>query len=147
MAQTTTHINGCNAVVEVDDADGDPINISGSSNQANLEFTKQIGKGVTFEGDWNLVLECKKDAALSLRALYTKNASEARAMIEEWYENGGNRVVSVYPWGKINGARYYTGNWKLEKFDFPVDATDAAPSVLNASLVPDGAVSFSTFVS
>ena len=147
MAQTTTAINACGAVVELDDSDGDAVNISGEANQANLGFTKQMGKGVTFEGEWNFSLECKKDASLELRVMWSTDPAEAREQLEDWFESGGNRTVSVYPNGKINGARYYTGDSKLSELSFNIDATDANPIMMQATLVPFGAISFSNFVS
>jgi hypothetical protein len=147
MAQTVDAINACGAVVELDDVDGEAVNISGQSNQANLKFTKQIGKGVTFEGEWNFALECKKDASLELRVMWTTNSAEARKELEDWYQSGGRRTVSVYPNGLINGSRYYTGLWRLSELSFNIDATDANPIMMQATLMPDGEVSFSTFVS
>lgn len=147
MAQTVTAHNACGAVIEIDDADGDPVNVSGSSNKASLSLSKQFGKGVTFEGEWNFTLECKKDGSLEISAMWTDDATEARELLEDWWESGGNRVVSIYPAGKITGKRYYTASYKLGELTIPIDATDANPIVLSATLQPDGEITFSNYVS
>lgn len=148
MAQTTTAINACGAVLEVDDVDGDPNNISGSSNRANLKLSRAMGQGVTFEGEWNFRLQCKKDGSLELLIMYTTDTDEGLELLTDWWEaNTGRRTVSVYPAGKINGAKFFTGEFLLQDLDLPIDATDPNPIMITATLLPDGAINFSNFVS
>jgi len=146
MAQTTTAINACNAVIEIDDDGGTPVNISGSSNNANLSINKALGEGFTFDGDWAFRLECKKNGSLDIEAIYTTASNEARDLLETWFENGGNRTVIIYPNGKTNGERMYSGEFKLGDFDpLQLSASEAAPMKIAAKLQPDGAIAFATY--
>lgn len=147
MAQTTSAINACGAVLEVDDILGVPNNISGSSNRANLKLSKAMGQGVTFEGEWNFRLECKKDGSLELLVMYTTDTDEGWELLADWWEAGGNRTVKVYPAGKINGAKMFSAEYKLQDLDLPIDGTDPNPIMVTATLLPDGAINFSNFVS
>lgn len=140
VPQTITGINACNAVIEVDDENGTPTDISGSSNTASLGFSKQMGSAYTFSGDYPIRIECKKDATLDISAIYTRVNTEARYLFDRWFELGGRRTISIYPAGQDTGERYYTGEWRLESFDIPIDASDANPIVISISCVADGAI-------
>lgn len=145
--QTTTAINACNALIEMDDAGGTPVDISGSSNTANLGFSNTIGSAFTFDGDYPVRIECKKDASLEISALYTRIATEALDLFVEWYQAGGRRTIAIYPNGQDTGERYYSAEWRLESMDIPIDASDANPIVVSMTLVPDGAVNFLKYAS
>lgn len=142
MTQTTTAINACNVKIFVDDADGNPQDVSGSSNQSSLGFSRQMGSAFTFDGDYPIRIECKKDASLEISALYTRQDGEARDIFESWYEDGGRRTVTIYPYGQDTGNRYYTGEWRLEELNIPLDGSDPNPVVLTITCVPDGHIDF-----
>lgn len=144
MAQTTTAINACGARIELDNSGGTPVDISGSSNTANLTVSKETATGVTFEGDWNFRLQCKKDGSLEISTMWTTAAAEGRAILEEWFDSGGARTISVYPNGTGIGERVYTGEFVLTELSIPMTGGDAAPIVVSATLEPDGAIDFAT---
>lgn len=145
MPQTTTAINACAAVIEVDDAAGTPQDVSGSTNKLSLAFNKQLGEAFTFDGTYPIRLECKQNGSLDIDALYTRNGTEARALLESWQQTGGRRTVNIYPEGKINGGRWYYGEFRLGDLSFDMDAGDANPIMLTANLMPDGAVTLDNF--
>ncbi len=142
MAQTTTHISACNAVVEVDNVAGAPTNISGSANTASIAFTRDIGEGTTFEGDFKLKTECKRDATLSLSVLWSTAVGEARDLMEEWFDLGGKRTIAIYPNGKIIGSRFYSGEFRLASADIPVDSNSADVIKMDFEAMSDGPVGF-----
>ena len=142
MAQTTTHIAACNAIVEVDNASGTATDISGSANTASIDFSRDIGEGTTFTGDFKLRTECKRDASLSIAVLWTTAAGEARDLMEEWYDTGGRRTISIYPNGKVIGSRFYTGEWRLSTASIPIDSSSADVIKMDFEAVADGAVGF-----
>lgn len=144
MAQTTTAINACGAVIEVDNDVGTPTNISGSSNNASLTFSRETATGQTFEGDWNFRLDCKKDAGLELSVMWTTAASEGRDILEDWFDTGGQRTVSIYPNGSGVGERVYSGEYVISELSFPLNAGEAGPIVVAATLEPSGEVTFGT---
>lgn len=142
MVQTTSAINACNVYIELDNESGTPVDISGAANNASLEFTRQVGSAFTFDGDYPIRIECKKDASLSLDVIYTYLDDEARELLEDWYNAGGRRTVSIYPYGQDTGNRYYTGEWRIESLSIPLQADSADPVVVSCALIPDGAISF-----
>jgi len=142
MAQTTTALSACDAVIEVDNDAGTPVDISGSSNNASLSMTRDVGEATTFDGDYKIRTECKRDASMSLKAFWTTAAAEARATLEEWFDTGGKRTITVYPGGKVIGRRYYTGEFFLSGFDIAIDAGEAGPMSLDLEAVSSGAVGF-----
>jgi len=140
MTQTSTHLSACNAVIEVDNDAGTPVNISGSANEASLDMNREIGDGVTFDGDFKLRTECKRDASLALKALWTTASAEARDILEAWFDTGGRRTISVYPAGKVIGTRFYTGEFRLTTCKIKIAAGEAGPMTLDMEAVVDGAV-------
>lgn len=142
MAQTTTQIAACNARLEVDNEAGTPTDVSGSTNNASLDMSRDVGEATTFDGDYKLRSECKRDASLSIRALWTTSVSEARELLEAWFDLGGKRTVTIYPNGTAVGNRYYTGEFRLTGFNIGIDAGSADPIPLEIEAVADGPVAF-----
>lgn len=142
MEQTTTHIAACNAIIEVDNSSGAATDISGSANNAGIDFTREIGTGTTFTGDFKLKTGCKRDAKMSIGILWTTATGEARDVMEEWYDTGGSRTISVYPNGKVIGSRFYTGEWILSDYKMPIAADSADVIKMDISAESDGAVGF-----
>jgi hypothetical protein len=146
MAQTTTAINACSAVIEIDNAGGTPVDISGSSNTANMTLTREIAEGNTFEGASPFRLECKLDGSLELTVMWTTaiGETEGRHLLETWYTAGGQRTVLVYPNGTATGERVYSGEFLLEELSFPLDGSAADPIIQSASLLPSGGITLGT---
>lgn len=147
MAQTTTAINACGAAVEIDNLGGTPTLVSGSATTATLTTSIDTATGVTFDGDWNFRLQCKKDGSLEISAMWTTTTDEARELLETWFATVnpiGARTVSVYPNGKVTGQRQYTGEFVLTELTIPITAGEAGPIVVSATLEPDGAITFGT---
>ena len=145
MAQTTTALNACNNVIEIDDAGGTPQDVSGSTSKFDANFDKQLGEAYTFEGTDPIRLTCKRNATFNISAMYTRDGTEARALIESWYQTGGLRTVSLYPEGQVNGARFYQGEFHLKSFKFSGDASDANPMMMDCEIVPSGAITFDNY--
>ncbi len=142
MAQTTTKIAACNAVIEIDNLAGAPTAISGSANKADLAISKEIGEGTTFDGTYKLRTECKRDVALAISIIWTTALTEARELMEEWFDLGGARTVSIYPNGKTIGSRFYTGEFLLSDLNIPVDSENADPIKMDIDAVVDGSFGF-----
>lgn len=145
MPQTVTPINACNTVIEIDNVGGTPVDVSGSASKFDFDFDKQLGEAYTFEGSDPIRLTCKRNSKVNVSVMYTRDGTEARALLEAWYQAGGLRTVSVYPEGKVNGARFYTGEMNLKKFKFAGDASDANPIMMDSELLPSGSITFSNY--
>lgn len=142
MAQTTDAVNACNVVLSVDDSTGTPVDISGSSNQANLDFSLQTAETFTFDGDYAIKKSCKKTAGLSINAVYTLNDAEASNILEDWYHNSSStsRTVTLDVPDGAGGSFRYAGEFIIESYSLPVSAEDAGAIILGFSLSNDGAV-------
>jgi len=141
MAQTTNSVNACNVVLQIDDNLGSLTDISGSSNQASMDFSKQVAETFTFDGDWAIKKDCKRSVSMSIQALYTLNDGEASNILEDWFHNGsGSRTVQVDVPDGTGGSFRYSGEFILESYSLPLSADDAGVILLGFTLSNDGAV-------
>jgi len=146
MAQTTTHVNACDASVWLDNLAGTPVDISGSSNSINMAFTREVGELRTFQVKWPVRLGCGKDATFTLRAVYSTATDEAMDVLKNWYfaDDPGSRSLSVYIPDKNVGSDYYYGEVTIASFNFNADPTEPGPIAVEAELLPDGAWALTT---
>lgn len=141
MAQTTDSVNACDVVLMVDDNTGTLADISGSTNQASMDFSKQTAETFTFDGDWAIKKDCKRAVSLSIQALYSLNDAEASNLLEDWFHNGsGSRTVQVDVPNASGGSFRYSGEFILESYGLPLAADDAGVILLGFALSNDGAV-------
>lgn len=142
MAQTTNAINACNVVLTVDDSTGTPVDISGSSNQASMDFSLQVAETFTFDGDWAIKKSCKKSVALTIQTLYSLSDAEGSNIMEDWFHNssGTSRTVTIDVPDGTGGSFSYSGEFILESYGLPVSADDAGVILMSFSLSNDGAV-------
>lgn len=147
MAQTTTAQNACAARIYIDDDGGSLVNVSGSSTQATPNFSKDIGRAHTFDGDYAVKTECKRDATMQFAALWTTAQTESRHLLEEWYKAGGRRTVRIDMPNSSPGSRRYEGEALLGEYSFPIEAGNADPVVVTGQIEFDGEVTITTIVS
>lgn len=141
MTQTTDAVNACDVVVQVDDSTGALADVSGSTNQASLSFSRAVAETFTFEGDWAIKKSCKKSVTLSLQALYSLNDAEGSNIMEDWFHNDNtSRSVQIDVPNGSGGSFRYTGEFTLESYDLPLSADDAGVILMGFSLSNDGAV-------
>lgn len=139
MAQTTDSVNACNVVLMVDDADGTLQDVSGSTNQASMDFSRAVAETFTFEGDWAIKKSCKKSVGLSIQALYTLNDAEASNILEDWFFNSNaSRTVQIDVPNADGGSFRYSGEMTLESLSIPLSADDAGVILVSATLSNDG---------
>lgn len=144
MPQTSTAINGCNAKLELDDGGGTPTDISGSSNSVSLSRTRQLGEAHTFIGTYPIRVECKQDASLSGRVLYTTLTDEGRDLLDLWYDLGGLRTINFSPAGGNAGDVQYSGEFFLTSLDFTTEGGNADPVTMEFECMPSGALVISS---
>lgn len=140
MALTTTAVSACNVSVWLDDVNGTPQEISGSSNSVELEFTLNLGEVNAFQNQWPVRQECGKDASIGLEILYTEAADEAFDVIKDWYfaSNPGARTLTIYVPDKNVGSDKYECEARIESFSFTAESGEANPIMVSVSLKPDG---------
>ena len=140
MAQTTTHVNACDASIWLDNAAGTPTDISGSSNSITMAFTREIGELRTFQVKWPVRLGCGKDADFALRVVYSTATDEGMDILKNWFfaSDPGSRSLHVYIPDKNVGSDHYYGEVTIASFNFNADPTEPGPIPVEASLLPDG---------
>lgn len=146
MAQTTTHVNACDASIWLDNSAGTLKDISGSSNSITMNFTREVGELRTFQVKWPVRLGCGKDATFTLRAVYSTATDEAMDILKNWYFAGdpGSRSLHVYIPDKNVGSDHYYGEVTIASFNFNADPTEPGPIAVEAELLPDGAWALTT---
>lgn len=149
MAQTTTAQNACDVVLQLDNGSGVLINISGSSNQANMDFSAVIGEAFTFEGPWAIKKSCKKAVAVALQVVYSTLTDEGIDLLRDWFFNSlsTSRSIQIDIPDSSVGSDRYSGEMTLESLSIPATADDAAPILCAAALSNDGEFSYSIIAS
>lgn len=143
MAQTTTAVNACDASVWLDDATGELRDISGSSNNVEINFDHDVEAFVTYQAKWPRRLECGKDASFTLHVIYTEAANEGYDILKNWFfaTAPGARSLHIYIPDKNVGSDHFSCEARLDSLAFSADRSTAAPIMVTAVLLPDGEVS------
>jgi len=142
MPITTSQVNACDVVVQLDNGAGVLADISGSSNEVSMDFTNQLGQLSVFGADFYVRQECKRDASISLSLVYTQDDAEAMNILLDWYfATRGQKSLRVeIPNGDPGGDRFDFEVF-LESFPVPVQSDDANPILVAAVLKPTGTFS------
>jgi len=146
MAETTTAINACDASVWLDDDAGTPVDISGSTNEVDINFDNEMGEYTVFGNRWKRRTECGKDASFTLQVVYTTQTDEGFDLLKQWFfaHAPGNRTISIYLPNKNVGSDHYTMEAKLANLAFTATAGEGDPMMVSAELLPDGEVTHTT---
>lgn len=142
MPQTTSQVNACDAGIFLDNAAGGLVDISGSSNEASMDFTNQLGELYTFGGRFPIRQECKSDATINLNMIYTLDDAEAMTIFKDWYyTTRGQKTLKIYIPSTAEGSDVYTFEVFLESMNIPITATDPNPILASCVLRPTGTFS------
>ena len=148
MAATTTSVNACNAVIRLDNGSDVLTDISGSSNELNMEFSKPIAEFKVFGLDWHKRMQCGKDASFSLKVVYTTATDEGFDLLKDWYFTGdGTKTLQVNLPSDNTGNDRYSGEFLLESLSWGLVASEAGPIMVSAELKPDGEVTYAVISS
>ena len=138
-AQSSTAQNACNVQVQLADENGILQDISGSSNEASLEFDNKLGATKVFGTEYPIRLQCGKDAAISLKSVWSTALNEARDILDEiQFGTGGKRMMRITVPNSNVGSIMYYGYVQLEKYVIPVKADQAEPIIVSADFKPTG---------
>lgn len=143
--QTTDAINGCNVVLELDNTSGVLTDFSGSSNSVELSFDREIGEFKSFASLWKGRIPCGKDATIKIKVIMSQNTGELSYNLLDWWENqpsARKTFRATMPDGS-SGSDRFTGEVVLKSMPIVAAADDADPIMIDAELMPDGAITWS----
>ena len=141
MPATTSAVNACDAVIRLQNPGGQ-ADISGSSNEVNLDLLNALGLVYVFGSKFPIRRECKKDASVSMKIIYTQEDQEALTILHDWYFNtGGSKVFQVDVPDSAVGSDRYEFELYLEKASIPLKTDDAAPILVSMDMKPTGTFS------
>ena len=149
MAQTVDAFPACNVTLAIDNNLGALVQVEGSTNQASLAMSRQVGEANTFEGDWSIKKGCKKAVSISLSGLFSRIDAESMNIMKDWFFNssGTSRSIQLDVPDSAVGSDRYTGEVIIENLNLPLSANDAAPIAWSATLSNDGEFSVATITS
>jgi hypothetical protein len=143
MPATSTAVNACGVRILIDDEHGQLADVSGSANEFNLEFSKELGEFKVFgSGSYNRI-ECGEDAQLDITVLFTKATREGFDILKRWQVLKGKRTIRVEV---PQAGDAWQGEYFLEKFPIGGKADDAKPIMVKATFKPDGEVGYQALV-
>jgi hypothetical protein len=146
MPETTSAINACNVALHLDNSSGVPVDISGSANRVEPQFSQQIGEYQVFGGAWLKRLVCKKDATLNLQIVYSTAANEGWKILKDWWQNHNDEPRTVrfmVPEEEI-GADDFSGEFLISTMNAPFDGTQAGPVLVALTLLQTGGLNIGT---
>jgi hypothetical protein len=145
MTLTTTSLNACDAVIKLDNTAGNLADISGSSNEVTMDLTNDLGKVTAFGGRFPLRKECKSDATINLKAVYSGDDAEALLILMKWYfTDRGSRTITISIPDDSPGADLYTFEVFLESLNVPAKSDDPNPILVSAVMKPTGTYTWTT---
>lgn len=146
MPDTTTAVGQCSIAIHLEDDAGVLVDISGSANSANLDFTKDAETYTVFGSTGTKRMTCRKDATLSMNVVYTTGENEAWDLLKDWWFNHSDesRQVRIMVPGEIIGADDYQGAFQILNLSIPMDSAQAGPILVSVELGVDGDVTLGT---
>lgn len=148
MATTTTTFNAQDVNIMLDDESDVLVDISGSANEASIAAEQEIGEYRVFEDRWMQRIDGGLSVEISLVTVYSSAEEEAVDLLKEWFfiNNGGPRTMQVDVPSAMGGDRY-SGEFRLADLNIPLEAAEAAPISVEATLQSHGAITLATVVS
>lgn len=140
MAQSTTTITACDAVIELADENDILRDISGSANECNLSFTKNVGGVKVFGSSTPIRHQCGNDFSVDMTILMSTALNEGWDVFSEWNFGGSTasrRFRVRVPDSEVGGFTI-SGKVVLSKLDLPLKSDDASPIQVKASMMADG---------
>lgn len=143
MAETTTAVNACDVRIYVDNDAGTPVDVSGSSNAVTMTVNVETGQYRVFSNRWKKSLECGKDLSLTINAVYTTADSEAKDILADWAmaTTSGARTITIYVPDKNVGSDKWSGEWRIQTFEFGADVSEPGAIPITATFISDGTIS------
>ena len=139
MAASTTAVNACDCVIELENQSSSMVDISGSMNAVSLEFSKNIGSFKPFGSDYPVRLSCGKDMQGNLDIVWTSANQEGRDIAEQWFfETEDVRTLRISVPDASPGSRRYSGPVICESYPLSLESDNADPIMMSLPLQAAG---------
>lgn len=130
-----------NCVIQLDNAGGSLVDISGQANAIKISYKKNVGSFHTLGSLWNDATEGGIDTEISLTILETTTTAQAHQICRDWLASGGARTLRVDVPSSSSGSLRYEGEVRLAGID-PAHESKAGsgePAMTTVQLVGVGA--------
>lgn len=147
MTATATAINACDVVIHLDNASGIPVDISGSVNSLNPQFTTDMGEYNVFGSGWRQRLMCQRDVQIQLNIVYSSAADEGFQLLRNWFANQHtlNKTLRWMIPDDSVGSNDQSGEFFLSQWSYTATAGEAGPIMASLTLVQSGSgIAFAT---
>lgn len=144
MAATQTAFNACNAAIIAADNLGVDHDISGTVNKVEVSLTRDVKDYVVFGDANHWRLSCKKDGQVTIDIVASKDTFGGLNILSDWYDRGDFRHFRAMAPSSAIGSKSVEGYFLVTDLKMPMDAADAGPIMISATLVPNGPITIST---
>ena len=146
MAQTTTFLRECDVVIKLDDADGNSIDISGSSNEIEVEINERTESLYKFGSDYPSRFSLGRDVIISLVVVYSTTTDEGADILKNWSfaSTFAARTCEIYIPDTSVGSDQISGEFVLEYARIAGSAGSGDPLLVRAQIAAHGEITLAT---
>lgn len=146
MTTTQTELVATNCVILLDNAANQLKDISGSLNSVEIAPENGVAEWHTFGTQWKQRRVIHKDATVTIRGVYSSNATEVAQLVENWFFSGNDspRTLMIYIPDTQPGAYTYSGEFVLSNYTISPDAEADDVIRIEIELLPDNVITRAT---
>lgn len=150
MAQTTTQISSNQSILNLDNASGSLVDISGTTTKIQIEPERDSKETYTIDSETAIVTVGKSKFKITCEIIYSSATAEAKTLLNSWYYGAAavsraSRTIRIDIPDSASGSDRYTGEVKLSKPpSMEIDASKAEPLIMKIEFMNDGPISWTT---
>ncbi len=146
MTTSTTMLYGTDCVIEAE-LGTTTVDLSGSSNTANVNLDMIIGEAAVFNDKWPQRVMTAKNATVDLACWYSSAANEAADYFQDWYNEAApaTKTISIYIPSKTAGATKISAKWVFNGLKLGVKTAETQPIPVTVQLLNAGAVTVAPY--
>lgn len=146
MTTSTTMLYGTDCVIEAE-LGTTTVDLSGSSNSANVKLGMIIGEAAVFNDKWPQRVMTAKNGTVDLAAWYSSAQNEAADYFQDWFNEAAPapREISIYIPSKTAGATKINAHWVFDGLAIGLKAAENQPIPVTTQLLNAGAVTVAPY--
>lgn len=137
MAQTTTAVNACNAVIKVDKSNGAATDVSGSANVVRMRFRNRYSQWKHYDSDKQTRVLIGQELQADITVLYSTTDDEGLDILRDWCTGAltgtDARTLTVYIPDDGEGSDYYQAEVVPINWGTGLEAKEGGPVEVNVS--------------